>query len=165
MYNIIVKVLLHQNILARVSSVKLLVERWSKYTSFFTAANLPKCSLNLQNLRFVSFCARAACGQKELVQPGRPGDPASVLPRPAGWPGLVEEPRLPRGRLEWRLLADAGRIHPRWTRVSRLCQVCVSAQPPLSLPRFTLLKHTHTHVCLHLPGSSPFTCRCRPRLW
>lgn len=76
------------------------------------------------------FCLCAARGREGLVQPDRPGDPAFILPHGAGGPGLAEEPGLPRGRLERRLLTAAGRTHPCHTHSSSLCQVCVFSVHP-----------------------------------
>ncbi|TNM97426.1 hypothetical protein fugu_015582 [Takifugu bimaculatus] len=49
------------------------------------------------------------------------------------WSGLVEEPRLPRGRLEWWLLTHAGRTHPRCMRLSQ-------SVPSVCLPTLFLLR-------------------------
>lgn len=76
------------------------------------------------------FCLCAAWGREGLVQPDRPGDPAFILPHGAGGPGLAEEPGLPRGRLERRLLTAAGRTYPCHTHSSSLCQVCVFSVHP-----------------------------------
>lgn len=67
----------------------------------------------------------SARDRKELVQPLGSGGPASVLPHQAEGPGLAEEPRLPRGRMERRLLPAAGRPHPCRSHRPRVRQVSV----------------------------------------
>lgn len=134
------------------------------------------------------FCLCAAWGREGLVQPDRPGDPAFILPHGAGGPGLAEEPGLPGGRLERRLLTAAGRTYPCHTHSSSLCQVCVFSVHPCLIFKsegssslrlegllWALLgpphdpgpwKLTWFFLCvLYLSGSSPSMFPWHLRLW
>lgn len=124
------------------------------------------CYLSLFSAMLSCFvCVCAARGKEGLVQPVHPGDPALVLPYGAGGSGLAEEPRLPRGRLERRLLAAAGRTHPRHAHISSLCQVCVFSVQKTSVIITSVRAHVTFMCVLCLSGSSPSMFLWRPRLW